>query len=130
MQLTTNFELSEFINSDIAKKEGINNAPTGGVICNLQLLCKNLLQPLRDLYKKPLFISSGYRCPQLNKLVGGVATSDHLKGCAADVKCNDINELLTTLITSRLSFDQAILYPTFLHLSYRDKKNRKMIIRK
>lgn len=130
MQITKNFKLSEFTHSDTAEKLGIDNIPSEFVIENITLLCTKLLQPLRSLYGKPMNINSGYRCEELNEAVGGVDTSDHRKGLAADVRCQNPKQLLTCLLSSGLVFDQAILYPTFLHLSYRPSRNREQVIRK
>lgn len=130
MQITKNFKLSEFTHSDTAEKLGIDNIPSEFVIENITLLCTKLLQPLRSLYGKPMNINSGYRCDELNEAVGGVDTSDHRKGLAADVRCQNPKQLLTCLLSSGLVFDQAILYPTFLHLSYRPSRNREQVIRK
>lgn len=130
MQITKNFKLSEFTHSDTAEKLGIDNTPSEFIIENITLLCTKLLQPLRSLYGKPMNINSGYRCEELNEAVGGVDTSDHRKGLAADVRCQNPKQLLTCLLSSGLVFDQAILYPTFLHLSYRPSRNREQVIRK
>ncbi|MEG1635129.1 MAG: D-Ala-D-Ala carboxypeptidase family metallohydrolase [Rikenellaceae bacterium] len=128
-KLTTNFDLSEFIESEVAKEKHIDNTPPSEVRCNLRHLAVNLLQPLRDRFHRQMPINSGYRCPELNKAVGGVQTSQHQKGEAADVGCSDPKLLLTVLKNSRLTFDQAIVYPTFLHLSLkRIGMNRKQII--
>lgn len=128
-QLTKNFTLSEFIDSDVAKEKQIENNPTDEAVKNIIHLTKNLLQPLRDRYGEPLKVSSGYRCQALNRAVGGVQTSQHQKGEASDIKCSNPKLLLTHLKNSRLTFDQAILYPTFLHLSLkRIGVNRKQII--
>jgi uncharacterized protein YcbK (DUF882 family) len=83
---------------------------------------------LRDAYGKPITINSGYRCAELNKKVGGVATSQHTKGQAADCGCDDPLALARLIIELGLPFDQMGLYPTFVHLSYkRDGKNRGQI---
>lgn len=128
-QLTANFSLSELTASKIAVQKKIDNTPNNEAKENLTHLAKNLLQPLRDRYGEPLTINSGYRSTELNRAVGGVNPSQHLKGEAADVGCSNPKLLLTHLKNSRLSFDQAILYPTFLHLSLkRVGVNRKQII--
>lgn len=129
-QITRNFNLKEFIHSDTAKRMGIDNTPTEQEVENITLLCTKLLQPLRSLYGRPMYINSGYRCRELNEAVGGVETSDHRRGLAADVRCDNPKALLSCLLSSGLIFDQAILYPTFLHLSYRPSRNRQKVIRK
>ncbi len=127
-RITKNFSLSEFTSSQTAARENIENSPPQSAISNLEHLVKNLLQPLRDLYKATMRVNSGYRSPKLNSAVGGVATSQHLKGEAADIGCANPKKLLETLKNSSLQFDQAILYPTFLHLSLKKGANRGQII--
>lgn len=93
--------LSEFLKSNTATKFGIDNTPgawqgsgasrTSGsptaieVVSNLQFLCREILEPLREWMNEPVTISSGYRCPKLNKAVGGATNSLHLTGEAADI---------------------------------------------
>ena len=84
--LTRNFQLSEFTRSATADQLGICNQAPQFAINNLQRLCQDILQPIRDRYGKPIIITSGYRCRALNKAVGGARNSDHLYGCAADIK--------------------------------------------
>ena len=129
-QISKNFALSEFIESDTADRLGIDNTPSEQAVENITLLCTKLLQPLRSLYGKPMHINSGYRCEELNKAVGGVESSYHRQGLAADVRCENPKALLSCLLSSGLMFDQAILYPTFLHLSYRPTRCRQQVIRK
>ncbi len=85
MQLSTNFRLSEFTRSDTAKRLGIENECSSvEQVLNLAYLCHMVLQPLRDRFG-PIRINSGYRCPELNRAVGGVKNSQHLRGEAADI---------------------------------------------
>jgi hypothetical protein len=75
-RISKNFSYSEFTKSDTAARKHIQNEiTTFEVRDNIKALVDNLLQPLRDAWDAPLFINSGYRCPELNKAVGGVATS-------------------------------------------------------
>lgn len=83
--LTAHFCLEEFTQSATAAKHGICNEPPIEAISNLQNLCQQVLEPLREHYGKAIHISSGYRCKELNRRVGGVANSQHLKGEAADI---------------------------------------------
>lgn len=85
-QLTPHFKLSEFTRSSTASARGIDNSPTPEIIANLQYLCQEILEPLRVSFNTPITISSGYRSPTLNKVVGGVKNSNHLYGFAADIK--------------------------------------------
>ena len=131
MRLSKDFDLTEFVKSETGERMGIDNSPPDLVVEKLRRLCGELLQPLRDQYGDALTINSGYRCARLNKAVGGAAASQHTKGEAADVSCVDRMKLWDVLNRSGLSFDQAILYPTFVHLSYRnDRENRNQILRK
>ena len=86
-KLSQNFSLEELIASTTAKSKGIDNTPTPEVKANLERLCKEVLQPIRDKYGRAITITSGYRCPKLNSLIGGVKTSQHVLGQAADIKC-------------------------------------------
>lgn len=85
IQLTEHFKLSEFTRSATASARGIPNVPNEEQVANLKALCVNVLEPLRQWYGKPIVIGSGYRCPALNKAVGGVSNSQHMKGEAADL---------------------------------------------
>ena len=86
MSKYANFDLQEFLRSDTAKARGIDNTPSFEVVEHLDELIRTILQPLRTAWGKPLIISSGYRCEALNKAVGGVKNSAHVRGYAADVQ--------------------------------------------
>ena len=119
--------------SCIASLNGLPNNPPEEARCALCELVKCLLQPLRIAYNKPIVVTSGYRSPEVNRLVGGVRSSQHVKGEAADCYVPDIYFLLDTLKKSDLPFDQAILYRKkhFLHLSYRvNGKQRRQVLYK
>lgn len=100
------FKLSEFINSSTANRLGIDNIPSFEVVDNLNRLA-DYLDGIRAKFGKPILISSGYRCPMLNKAVGGVVNSQHLKGLAADLVCSDMEKLLS-IIRETKGFDQVI----------------------
>lgn len=100
------FKLSEFINSETAKRLGIDNIPTFEVVDNLNRLA-DYLDGIRTKLGKPIVVSSGYRCPMLNKAVGGVVNSQHLNGLAADVVCSDMDSLEKVLRETG-GFDQLI----------------------
>lgn len=93
MHLTKNFEYEEFVNSRVADKLGIRNVPNSGKKNNNIAALARLLQTIRDKYGKPIHISSGYRCEELNDAVKGVKTSDHLNGNAADIYSENTKEL-------------------------------------
>lgn len=118
--ISKNFSFSEFEKSDTARRLGITNViTTFEVRDSIKALVDNVLQPLRDSWRQPLFINSGYRCPELNKAVGGVPTSQHVKGEAADVDSSNPLELARLAIKLNLPFDQCIIYPTFTHFSHK-----------
>lgn len=79
------FTLHELTKSDTALVRHIDNSPTREHVENLVGLVENILDPLREAYGKPIVVNSGYRSIALNRAVGGVATSDHLTGRAADI---------------------------------------------
>lgn len=130
MQISKNFSWAEFEKSDTAKRLGILNVVSSfEVRDNILELVDKVLQPLRDAWGKPIKINSGYRCEKLNKAVGGVPTSQHTKGQAADCGCDDPLALARLVIDLALPFDQMILYPTFVHLSYTDsRENRRQVL--
>lgn len=86
------FTLQEFIKSTTAARLKIDNTPTNEILRNLQYGVSMVLDPLRRIHQQPIIITSGYRCAQLNKAVGGVANSWHTKGNAADIHIKDENE--------------------------------------
>ena len=100
------FSLSEFLNSATAKRLGIDNTPTFEIIDNLNKLA-DYLDAIREKVGKPILISSGFRCPVLNKAVGGVSNSQHQKGLAADLICADM-ESLDKVLRETGGFDQLI----------------------
>ena len=109
MQLTKNFSLAELTASQIAERKGINNVPEGTALDNLKRLAE-LLQECRDLLAVPIYINSGYRCLALNQAVGSSSTSQHLKGCAADVRVAGMSppEVVRKIMQSNIEFDQII----------------------
>lgn len=130
MQISKNFSWAEFEKSDTAKRLGILNVVSSfEVRDNILELVDKVLQPLRDAWGKPIKINSGYRCEKLNKAVGGVPTSQHTKGQAADCGVDNPLALARLVIDLALPFDQMILYPTFVHLSYTDsRENRRQVL--
>ena len=91
--LTKHFTLEEFSHSSTAKARGIDNTVPKQLVPALRNLCERVLEPLRERVKEPVIISSGYRCPALNKAVGGKNTSQHMKGEACDIYMEDKKKL-------------------------------------
>lgn len=126
MKISNNFDLDEFLKS--SSHPEIKNEPTQEEQSNIIALVVNVLQPLRNSWGKPLSINSGFRCDELNKKVGGVPTSQHRKGQAADVRCSDPKGLLKCLLAMNIDFDQAGVYSSFLHISFRKQGgNRRQV---
>ncbi len=128
------FSIKELTKSETATRLKIDNTPTAEVIDNLTALVDNVLDPLRELYGKPIHISSGYRCPRLNKAVGGVANSQHLTGQAADINqgSHEENRRLFIYLEEYCTFDQLLWENggAWIHVSFRkDGKNRQQVKR-
>ena len=101
-----------------------------GIEESVEALVENVLDPAREKLGKAIVVNSGFRCPLHNGAVGGIFNSQHVKGEAADVRCED-NRRLAKVIVEQGRFDQLILYPTFVHVSYRRSGgNRQQILRK
>ena len=90
MQLSQHFKLGEFTKSNHPE---VYNIPSHVAIENMKRIC-GWLEILRDRYGSPIIINSGYRSPQLNKKVGGVSTSNHLTGCAVDIRCSGAEQAI------------------------------------
>lgn len=118
--ISKDFSYREFERSEVADAKHICNVITSfDVRDSIQALTENVLQPLRDAWGKPLKVNSGYRCKALNAAVGGVPTSQHVKGEAADIAAGDPVKLARLAVKLGLPFDQMILYPTFVHFSHK-----------
>lgn len=118
--ISKDFSYREFERSEVADAKHICNVITSfEVRDSIQALTENVLQPLRDAWGEPLKVNSGYRCKALNAAVGGVPTSQHVKGEAADIAAGDPVKLARLAVKLGLPFDQMILYPTFVHFSHR-----------
>ena len=135
MNLTKNFTLQEMYKSTTAIRLGIDNTPSDIAVNNLTLLCKNVLQPLRDHIGESIRVSSGYRSPALNKKIGGSKSSQHCLGQAADISCGERTAELYEYIKNNLIFDQIIWEfgddhnPDWVHVSYSSTSNRKQCLR-
>ena len=125
-RISKNFTFEEFSKSDIAKAHHINNAITDwDVRDNAIALFENVVQPARDAYGEHIFVTSGFRCKELNELVGGVDNSQHQYGEATDVTCSDLRRLAEIIIKLRLPFDQMGIANNYLHISHkREGENR------
>ncbi len=127
------FTMKELTNSSTADKLGIDNTPTTEVSAQLSNLVTHVLDPLREMYGKPITVNSGYRCPKLNAAVGGAKSSQHMRGEAADITggSREENKKLLELIRDNLPFDQLLNESDYswVHVSYvSTSKNRKQIL--
>ena len=142
-KLSPHFTLGEMTKS--SSHPEVYNIPSHEAIANLKRLC-GWLEVLRERYnakygvgEEPIRINSGYRSPQLNRKIGGVATSNHLTGCAADIKVVGMEQLLryaTILIDyadeSKQEFDELLVEKNrhgaiWLHFAVRPSGNRRKV---
>lgn len=119
MQLSPNFTLDELIHSDLAVRKGIDNSPGMMASANLVRLA-GLLEQVRKCLGKPIMINSGFRCKTLNDAVGSKDTSQHMIGCAADIRVSGMtpDEVVKAIIQSDIQFDQMIReFDSWVHIS-------------
>lgn len=128
--MSKNFSLAEMVAGDTARRKGIDNIPSFEVVSHLAEFCDNLLQPLRDAWGKPINVTSGYRCQKLNQIVGGVATSAHLRGYAADLQISNMkmfDEFVKFVVNwiKDKDFDQCLIEQSgntrWLHIGYKNQ---------
>ena len=144
MKLSKNLTLKECLRSKTAKRLGIDNTPEDEtVIKNLEKVARFIFQPLRDAFGCPIYVSSGYRCPDLNRAIGGSKRSQHMEGRAldldADVYENCTNAQIFNWIKNNLDFDQIVWEfgtednPDWVHVSYvseDDNRNRCLVAKR
>ena len=136
MKISPNLNLAEITRSDTAKRHGIDNTPTAEHLENFKLLADKVFEPIREHFKTPIFISSGYRSKALNSFIKGSTSSQHCTGQAIDIDMDGSNGEVTNrmvfdFIKNKLDFDQLIwefgtdFNPDWVHVSYVKGKNRK-----
>ena len=136
MKISPHLSLAELTRSQTAKRNGIDNTPTAEHLENFKILAEKVFEPIREHFKTPIFISSGYRSKELNELIKGSATSQHCKGQAIDIDMDGgngevTNRMVFDFIKNKLDFDQLIwefgtdFNPDWVHVSYVKGKNRK-----
>lgn len=128
------FTFRELLHSNVALQNDVLNLPpredAAKIYFNLVVLVDNLLDPIRERFAIPMIITSGYRCERLNKLVGGVDNSQHMKGEAVDFCFAGFSkkEMAAAFfeIAEEFNFDQMIYYKKkgIIHISYSRKNNR------
>ena len=138
VQLNSNAKLSEhFVLGEFTKSNypEVYNIPSHEAIANLKRVCV-WLEVLRERYNEPIRINSGYRSPQLNRKVGGAATSNHLTGCAVDIRTSGYEQaieyaaiMIAYAKESQQVFDELLIEKNrygaiWLHFAVRPKENR------
>tara|TARA_S200002703_G_scaffold99806_1_gene86242 strand:- start:1072 stop:1512 length:441 start_codon:yes stop_codon:yes gene_type:complete len=130
--------MKEALRSNTAKRLGINNMPDNDTLINMQITAQHIFEPLRNHFNEPIYISSFYRSPELNKAIGGSTSSQHCIGEAIDIddvysKASNVD--FFNYIKNRLEFDQLIWEfgddenPSWVHASYALGKNRMRILK-
>ena len=136
VKLSQHFTLGELCKTSVKTKDG--NIPSHVHIENMKRLCR-WLERLRQRYNQPIIINSAYRSPQVNKAVGGAATSNHLTGCAADIRCKGIEQairyaciLLDISDESQEEFDELLIEQKknslWVHFAVRPEGNRRKVM--
>ena len=126
-QLSKYFTLKEMIASDYAKRHKIDNTPDAKILAKLTITAKKL-DAVRELLNTPIIVTSGYRCLKVNRGIGSSDTSQHPKAEAVDFKTQKYTprEAYDIIRLSHVEYDQLILeYDDWVHISFRDGKNRK-----
>ena len=132
-----NFSMSELIHSTTAAQYKINNMPDLNSLDNLLLLIVNTLQPVRDLIGKPMIVTSGYRCKQLNShpAIGGSSTSEHVQGKACDFVITGMKpaDIVSKIRHSNIPFNQLIeeygKNGSWVHISFSKTGNKRDVLK-
>lgn len=136
MKISPHLSLAELTRSQTAKRNGIDNTPTAEHLENFKILAEKVFEPIREYFKTPIFISSGYRSKELNDFIKGSPNSQHCKGQAIDIDMDGgngevTNRMIFDFIKNKLDFDQLIwefgtdFNPDWVHVSYVKTGNRK-----
>jgi uncharacterized protein YcbK (DUF882 family) len=128
------FTIKELTKSTTAIKRHIDNTPSKEVVRSLTALVEKVLDPLREAYGKPIIVTSGYRCPKLNAIVGSTPSSQHVKGEAADIKSvqdtpEENKKLFDLIVKMKLPFDQLINEHNYdwVHVSFGARHRRQKL---
>ena len=132
------FTIGELSQSNEADKRGIPNHPNTAQKMNMEKLIDRVLDPIRSLYGKPIYVNSGFRCLTLNRVVGGAKNSSHLYGMAADITggSKEENKKIWDVIMflyqeGDIEFDQLIdeSQLSWIHISYNEDNNRCQVLK-
>lgn len=133
MKLTPNFTLEELTSSETAARLGLDNTPNEAVKANLVRLAK-FLEEVRRVLGRPIMVNSAYRSPEVNKAIGSRSTSQHVLGCAADIRVPGLtpNDIVNLVVKSNIEYDQLIReFDSWVHISIPNKfadKPRKQVL--
>ncbi len=132
MQLSSHFSLDEFTHSQVALRTGYTNDPPIELLPTLKRTAQGLEAVRTLLGDKPIHISSGYRSPMVNNLVGSKPSSQHLAGKAVDFTCPAFGSpaaIVRRIVSSGIEYDQCILeFNAWVHISFSDKPRRQALI--
>ena len=128
------FDFDEFERSETAAKRGIVNRMGEKERANVKRLVDDVLDPLREAWGRPLRVTSGYRCAELNRAVGGAAGSHHLRGMAADVTTGNVvdnRRLFQLVLDMGLPFTQLMDEKGFswVHIGYDPQDVRRQVLK-
>ena len=135
-KLSDHFTIGELTKTSA---KGIDNTPSHAAVLNLKNLCENWLEPLRQRYNKPILINSGFRSEAVNKAIGGVKGSNHLTGCAVDIRVTGIEQairyaciLLDISAKYERDYDELLIERSpkgtfWVHFAVRPKDNRRKV---
>ena len=135
-KLSPHFTLGELTKTSV---KGIDNTPPHAAVLNLRNLCENWLEPLREKSRAPIVINSGYRSEAVNRAIGGAKESNHLTGCAVDIRVSGIEQairyaaiLLDIADGTQRDYDELLIERSpkgtyWLHFAVRPKENRRKV---
>lgn len=129
------FTIDELSYSAKAEEKGIKNIPNEMEVWHLQNLVEKVLDPVRERFGKPIYVNSGYRCKELNRVVKGSITSQHLTGQAVDITASqkEDNKKIFDIIVELGLYDQLIWergdvnFPQWIHVSYREPMRKEKL---
>ena len=129
------FTIDELSYSAKAEEKGIKNIPNEIEVWHLQNLVEKVLDPVRERFGKPIYVNSGYRNKEVNKLVSNSSTSQHMKGQAADITASkkEDNKKIFDIIVELGVYDQLIWergdvnFPQWIHVSYREPMRKEKL---
>lgn len=134
MKLTPNFTLEELTSSETAVRLGLDNTPDETVKANLVRLAR-MLEEVRRILGRPIMVNSAYRSLAVNKAIGSKPTSQHVLGCAADIRVPGLtpDDIVKAIIKTNIEYDQLIReFNSWVHISipnkFADKPRRQVLI--